>query len=329
MALPTEDELKTALDGLEQSTIRKGGDALQNAPHDGGFATQGTNIQTKTAIKKATATFMAKGMNKADAKKAAQELVKALMTSDDEDSDDDAAKAFGNDDASSDAESDAGGSDDDSSSDDDAAASPMSKSTGASQLAGAGGGGTRNGDSLRKALTDENPDAGTTIDAVPILGQLIDSIDRMTKRGGATSPKALGEIRKSLADLHSVQNSFNGRVAKALVLMGARVISTEAMVKKIHDEPVNAGNRTPTLRKGELRDPPLHDNDTQRIEGGAPSSPLGGVEYLKVQGALVDLCMKGLADPMDITKFENSKGNFALLPANVVKQLEQRLCPAA
>lgn len=342
MPNPNEDELLAELDKLEKSTIRKGGDALQNAPHDGGFATEGTNIQAKA--KKMAKALIKQGYSKKLAKALAKKAFAdddSTMSSDDDSSvekgegyssDDDSSsveKAMGSDDdsmssddASGDDESSDGASSDEAS-DDGSSEAPMNKSLGAAQLANASG---KKGESLRKAIVEEHPDMQGAFDAAPVLGQLIDSIDRLAKKTSGPSKKDLGDLRKSIVAIDNRQNSFNGKIAKALSMIAGRIIETENLVKKMASEPI-ANNRQPTLRKGDLHEPSFHGNDQAKIGGdggiGEPS-PLQSVPYLQVQEWLTDLCMKGQAELMDITKFENSKGDLRLLPPNVIKQLEQR-----
>jgi len=339
MANPSQDELLAELDKLEKSTLKKGGDALQNAPHDGGFATQGTNIQEKA--KKMYKALRKGGFSKKEAKKAVYKAFGDEESSSDESSAmSSVEKAIGSadsmssDDASGDDESSDGTSSEDESSDESSAmSSPMKKSTGAAAMANAVAGAKPQEDSIRKALTDEHPDVAGALDAVPILGQLIDAIDRMAKGGGKSSKKALGSIRKALVAESEARNDFNSRLAKALVHMTGRMIGIEDLVKKMASEPVNTGNRQPSLRKSDLQQPSFHDGGTQRITGGNGDpnqvSPLTQLPYLQIQEALTELCMKGGAELMDITKFENSKGDLRLLPPNVIEQLEKRLCAAA
>jgi len=138
---PAEARLLASLETLE-----KGGDALQDAPHDGGLATEGTNIQSSAkAMKKALRGLMKGGMSR----RKAEETLKALYAkSDDASSDDDVAKAGNDDDDSMSSDDDsgdgesAGGGDDESdeggeSSSDQPAkgGKPFGKSHGASQLA--------------------------------------------------------------------------------------------------------------------------------------------------------------------------------------------------
>lgn len=322
--MPNENDLLAALDDLEKSaSIRKGGDALQNAPHDGGFATQGTNIQKQAKMKKAIKALMKSGMSEAEATKV---ILKGFGSSSDDDSSSEEPidKAMDDDDSMS-ADDDSGEGEDEGSDDMSSEVPPMAKSTGASQLAAATQG------TLRKALTDENPNAGAAMDAAPILGQLIDSIDRLAKKSSGPSKKDLGALRKSIVNIENTQSNFNTKLAKALSIIAGEVQSTRAIVDKIASEPV-VGNRANTLQKSQLAEPHFHDGNQAKIGGdggvGEPS-PLTGVNYYEIQKALTELCMNNKADLMDITKFENSKGNLSLLPPNVVKLLEQRLCSAS
>jgi hypothetical protein len=312
MAHPSEQELMAEVERLEKSMLAKGGDALQNAPHDGGFATEGTNIQSKATVKKALAALIKGGMSKEDAEKTVAALAKGFPPPGD--GDDESSPEEGGDDETSSPEEDGDGQSDE---------PPMGKSLGAAQLANASSKTRKRGeDSIRKALTDE---ASNAIDAVPVLGQLVDQIDKLAKSIGT---KGDAELRKSVSDMKVTQDAFNQKMAKALTIIAKSVLDTNALVKAIESQPV-LNNRAPSLRKSDIVEPHMHSNAQQQLVGGGDSSPLMNVEMLRIQEGLVDLVMKGLADPMDVTKFENSKGNFSMLPPNVVKQLEQRLCPAA
>lgn len=299
MANPNEDELMAELARLEKSTISKGGDALQNAPHDGGFATEGTNIQSKANVKKA---LMKGGMSEEDADKTI-----ALM------------KGFGEDESSSPGEGDEGTSSPDE--DSESAEPPMEKSLGAASLANASKKQSKKEDSIRKSLSDETNEA---INAVPVLDALVKSIDKLAKGAGVDS-----EVRKSLGEMKATQDGFNKKVAAALTLIAKSQNEVMSLVKSIEAQP--QAQRAPTIRKSEIVEPNFHDNGQGNIGGITTGtvSPLASVPMLDIQNALVDIVMKGGADPMDVTKFENSKGNFNLLPPNVVKQLETRFQTAA
>lgn len=337
MGNPNEDELMAHLDELEKGTLRKGGDALQNAPHDGGFATEGTNIQSKAA-KKMVKALMKGGMSE----KRAKRMVKATMHSASSSSSSSVHKGegdeAGDDDSSSDDESSAMSSDDDSSSmasDDDSSSAggpPMmkkgkiNKSLGAAALANSTESKKQREGTIRKALTDENLDAG--IDAVPILDKLISTLDA----GNKITKSDLSSLKKSFVRGIENQEAFNGKVAKALSIIAGAVIDTRTICKSIADQPVQRSN-APTLRKSDLHQPQF-DTGTNGFDGTGEQSLLvtNQIPMLRIQEALVDMCMKGGAgapDFMEVTKFENSKGNLNVLPPHVVKQLEQRLCAAS
>lgn len=334
------DAERRLLKSLE--SLEKGGDALQDAPHDGGFATEGTNIQSLAKAKVMKA-LVKSGMSKADA----EETIKAMyVKSDDASSDGDSESVTkGGDDDSMSAD-DESGSDDQSGGDDesgeesgaDSSSMPslkkgkkVSKSTGAAQLANASSRQSQKPDDLRKALVDGDPRMAEAFDAAPILGKLIDSIDRMAKSGGASDElrKSMRRvIRKSIDASTAKQEVFNRKVAKGFELLFDRLATMTDLVKAIHDTPV-ANNRTGNLRKSDTVERDFGTTDTSRIDGSEPISPLQNVDLLRVQEALFQMCIKGEADILDVTKFENSRGNLSLLPKQVVERLEKQLCSAA
>lgn len=328
---------KKLLKSLE--TLEKGGDALQNAPHDGGFATEGTNIQSK-ALKKALRGLMKGGMSKEEA----EQTLKALYAkSDDASSDDESVEKGMDDDSDSMSAGDDSGSGEggDESSDDESAEADSSsmqkskkvnKSTGASQLANASSRHPQRAKTsdLRKALTDEDPHAGEAFDAAPILGKLIDAIDRAVKgnaNGDEIAKSMKRVIRKSVAEAHEAQNAFNRKVAKGFELLFGRLDEMNDMVKSMHDQPV-PNNRRTNLRKSDVVERDFGTTSRAAIDGTEEPSPLHNVEMMKIQNALCEMVMKGEADFLDVTKFENAKGNLAILPPEVVQRLEKRLCPA-
>lgn len=329
-----ERRLLASLDKLEKGNA--GGDPLQNASHDGGFATEGTNIQSKAkAMKKALKGMMKGGLSREEA----ESLIKAMGAPDDDSSSDDepVVKGEPNDDDSMSADDDSGDAESDDGDDDAESAEPegfgkstkkpskpFSKSHGASQLANASSQTRRNEGSIRKSVMDEHPGA---FDAAPVLGRLADSMDRVASRASGTDKKHLGKLQKSITEMHDMQSNFNRKVASVFVALVDKLSGVEDMVKSIHDAPVpNAAK--PTLRKSQLREPSFGDGGVSAIDGSAPSSPLESLQFIEVQEALVDMCMKSQATLDDITKFENSKGDFNLLPPAVIAQLEKRLCAA-
>lgn len=334
MLIPKEDDLIAFMDKLEKSA---GSDALQSASHDGGFATEGTNIQAQA--KKMKKALVKGGMSPSEADVLVAKAFPPPQGDEEEDEPAKTKKGFGGsddddsmsaDDDSGDAESSDGGSDDEQ---DDGNGGPPSKkgapmkksNQGAAQLASAS---TRE-NNLRKALVDENPDAGAVFDGVPVLAQLVESIDKMLSKStsNGSNKRIVSDIRKSLDQVRTTQNAFNSKLAMGLSMIAARVINTENLVKSIADQPM-VNNRAPSLRKSDILEPSFHGGEHHQIDGSVPQSPLYGVEFLKIQEALVEICMKGGADVTDITKFENSKGNLNMLPPAVLKQLEQRLCAA-
>ena len=331
MANPNnEQELLAELDKLEKSTLNKGGDALQNAPHDGGFATQGTNIQAAAKAKKKVLKALVKS---GKTQEEAEALLKAMSDSDDDsESDDETQKAFGDDDDGS-ADDESG--DDDESSDDESDDEPklppkgkLNKSQGAAQLANASSRASRKGGEIRKALTDDD-DTANAVDAVPILDKLIATLDN----NGTVQKSELVSLRKAFGEVARSQSDFNSKTARALSILCGAVNETRTLVKSIADQPAQ---RTPQLRKSDIRQPEfLGNNGTDFTQTSA--SPLqemvstnGGL--LKVQETLVDMCMKSEVPSLtilDVTKFENAHGDFSVLPIEAVKRLEQRLFPAS
>lgn len=316
--MPTEQDLLHSLEALERGDLAKGGDALQNAPHDGGLATQGTNIQSKKDVKKALDTLIKGGMSKQDA----EVLVKRL------------AKGFepGGDDGSG--EDDASGADDSSSmppDGDDDTSSPMEKSirAGAAQLQNASRKPKRGEGTLRKGLSD---DANDAVDAAPILAQLVAGIEQLASK----QPKLdTSDLRKSIDGIQTSQKQIAGALKGALSLIFDRITNLDTIVKSMADQP--APQRPNTLQKGNLSHPSFGDTSGS-IEGltngggyDANQSALRSVPMLDIQNELVEMCMKSTAGLTvdDVTKFENSHGNLNLLNPNVIKALEQRFCPAS
>lgn len=325
---PTEDQLMAFLDTMEKST--GGGDALQSASHDGGFATEGTNIQAQA--KKMQKALIKSGYS---VKEANALVAKAFPPGGDDDSSSEEEIEKGDDDSMS--EEDTSG--DEGSDEDEGENGPpmppmakgkMKKSLGASQLDTASK--RREHGALRKALVEENPDMEGAFDAAPILMNLVTSIDNLVSRNsGGINKSVVSDLRKSIQNVQTVQNAFNTKLAKGLSMIAQLVIDQGVLVKAMHDQPV-VQNRAVTMRKSDVLEPGFHHGQTQfDSDAQAPQrSPLYGVEFLKIQEALVDICMKGQGATIDnVTMFENSKGDLNLLPPNVVKQLEQRLCAAA
>lgn len=329
MRTSEEERVLKALEAFENGTLAKGGDALQNAPHDGGFATQGTNIQSKAkAVKKAMKALIKGGMSETDAAK----IVKAIESNDDDDSSSDNV----DDDTSSpmpmaksvDAD------DDDSASDDESDDEEIEKShrRGASQLSNASSRGKNSIGGLRKALIEDDAANSAAIDAAPILAKLIDAIDNLSRVDSRNITKSLqknsgmDDLRKSVQEGRQQQAVFQSQLAKAMPLLFSKMSAVEDMVKAIHDQPVaNYGGNT--LRKSDIREPSFNDGDTSGFDGSPRQSPLANVEFLKIQEALVDMCKSNHVDLLDVTRFENSR-NYDQLPSSVIKRLEAKLCSA-
>ena len=324
-----EQTLLAQLDDMEKSSIRKGGDALQSAPQDGGFATEGTNIQSKAKaakVKKAIESLMKKGLTHEDA------LDIVLKGFDDGSDDEDSEGA-------DDSSDDSGDSMDDSSDEGDSkgpppkappmppgkGSPPMSKSLGAAQMSMASRS-NRKESAIRKALTDED---SATIDAAPVLKALVDAVDQLAK---SSSKRDDSSLRKSIEQQAYSQNAFNSKLAKALTVIADMVIKSNATVERIAAQPI-ANDRVGMLRKSDIIQPGFHNGAApMEIAGGEMQhSPLMGVEMLRIQEALVDIVQKSNNPDLllEVTKFENSKGNLSVLPPNILKQLETRLCPAS
>jgi len=311
--MDAEQTLLAELERLEKggATLQKGGDALQNQPHDGGFATEGTNIQSKANVKKALAALVKGGMSEEEAKKTIESI----------------SKGMGDDDSSS---LPPDGDDETSSPEEDTQVSgdaPMQKSLGAAQLANASSKRGSKEETIRKSLSEET---NNVINAIPVLGELVKTIDTLSK---SVRGQGDAELRKSVTEMRSTQQAFNDKVAKALSLIAKSVFETRELVKAIESQPI-VQTRAPTLRKGDIVEPQFHGNDQNLIGGNGgltEASPLTNVPMLKIQEALVDICMKGGngVDVMDVTRFENSKGDLTQLPKHVVELLEKRLCSAA
>lgn len=311
--MPTKEEeaLLKALDDLEKHSVRKGGDALQNAPHDGGFASEGTNIQAKA--KAAKAAMMKGGMSEEEA----DAILKGIGGGGDDD-------AMSSDDSASD-------DGDEMTSSPDEEAPPMAKSkmkkstTGAAQLANASSS-RKSGDTLKKALVDENPQMEGAIDALPILGKFIDQLAKTNQLTDASART----LKKSLDAIAQANTDFNTRMAKSQVAAFDRFNALEAKLDKLLSEPV-ANNRSGNIRKSDIVQPQFHDGNASSFGGpGAEErSPLFEMEPMKIQKALVDLAMEGKVDVMEVTKFENEHCNIATLPPQIRKSLEAKLCPAA
>lgn len=273
-------------------------------------------------------------MSKSDA----ENTLKALNATDDASSDEGEEMAKGGEDDAMSAEDESGdsasGGDDESSDDGDSASDEASKkfgkSHGAAQLANASSQTRRQRDgNLRKALVDETPNAEGLFDAAPILGKLVDSIDKLA--GGQPDQhdrQILKSMRKSVRELGANQGAFNTKIAKALVMMFERLDETRDMVKAMHDTPVPNARGT-TLRKSDIREPQFGNGDTTGIDGRLPESALSGVEVLKIQEQLYEMCTKSMVTLDDVTKWENSRYDFNMLPTAVVQQLEKRLCSAS
>jgi hypothetical protein len=137
-------------------------------------------------------------------------------------------------------------------------------------------------------------------------------------------------VRKALSETQEAQSAFNRKVAKGFELLFGRFNDMSDMVKSMHDQPV-PNERRGNVRKSEVVERDFGTTDTSRIDGSEPISPLHNVELIKVQEALYQMCIKGEAglDFLDVTKFENSRGNFSILSSEVIKRLEKRFCSSA
>jgi len=135
-------------------------------------------------------------------------------------------------------------------------------------------------------------------------------------------------MRKSITEFGDNQKAFNSKIAKALVMIVEKLGSTEDLVKAIHDQPV-PNQQGSTLRKANVREPQFRNGDTSGIDGSELGSPLENVEFIAIQEALTDMCLKSQGVSLDeITKFENTH-DFSMLPKAVVQKLEQKLCSAS
>lgn len=303
------DRLDAALSELEES-IQKG-DPLQDQPHDGGLATQGTNIQSRADAKKAAAKALTdSGMSKADADKVLKMLSASDMGSGEGEDDEEPS---GRDMESDEDEEDA-----------DAIKARKAKKAYKSEP----------DPDLKKALVDENPDNEKLFNVAPFLEQLVGQLGRMS----GNTQQQVDSLTKSLDTATKRQGDFNVRLAKGLVnIVGAlndQYQSLNEKIEKILNQPVPNGRQTAVVRKSDVQQPNF--GGPQFREPGAndgrnpnEASPLLQVDYLVIQRKLADYVMKGGLDPIEVTKFENDKGNFNVLPPAIVKRLEQDLCSSA
>jgi hypothetical protein len=300
-----EQELLEGLAALE-SNLQKGGDALQDAPHDGGFATEGKNIQSRDEAKKSIVdALVAKGHSKEEASR----LMKMLSASDmgSEEGDDE---------------------DEDSEEEEEGAPAPMppsmekGKKTKKSLVNDLIASSTPAG--IRKSLVDEEPDAEQALDAAPFLQGLIDT---MAKSLGQHSG-AIGGIAKAVLQSNAKQGDFNARLAKGIITLSGQLSTLQKSLDKIAAQPV-PNVRGTSLTKSHVVEPDMHDGNTAAFDGRQVDqrSPLFGMSRQKIENALVDLVTKGGADAMEVTKFEQNGYNLATLPPNLFKALEATLCP--
>lgn len=318
-----QELLMNALADLEKGATLRKGDALVEHPHDGGFATEGTNIQTLAKNQSnAVKALMKGGMSKSDATK----MVKALAKSDDDSmsEDDDSG-------SSDDGDADSMSSDMDSSSDEGGEMPPMmkgkkvSKSLGASKL-DASSRREKTGRSLRKSMMEENPDLENAIDVTPILGQFVTHLEALANKSDDGS--SFATLRKSIAATQHQQMAFNTRLAKAMTIIGESIMQVSNLVKAMANEPAP---RNLQLKKSQIVQPSFQTDNTSLAESltGGGESPLSQIAPMVIQDALVDMCMKSESgvSAMMVTNFENARCNLSMLPPNVLKTLEQKLCP--
>lgn len=306
------DELMKAVQQLEADV--KKGDPLQDAPHDGGLATEGKNIQSRDEAKKAIEAILAKGgYNKSQKAR----LLKMLSATDMESGDGDEP---GDDDG------DEGGGEDD----EDEKPMPTAMKgkikkgaidSGVAQLAHA-----TTGD-LKKAIIDHDESNENVFDATPFLDGLVKSLGAQL----ADAKAGTAVLYKALLDDRATQKQFRGTLAKAFSLLDEKLTDISDRIQKIENQPV-PNSRPTTVRKSDVVQPDFRNQGHAPGDEGGDNepSPLYGVEYLKIQEALVDMVMKGeIQDSMNVTKFENAKGDLRVLDPKIVKALEKRLCAAA
>lgn len=314
-----EDTLLKGLSELEEE-IAKGGDPLQNQPHDGGFATEGTNIQTRA--KKMQKALAAQGIEVSieKARKMAKMMSATDMGTDEGEGEEEGgegeeemtmSKVWQDHGPASKAKKSGrrgyGG-------------GTAAKSTGAAdKLAAASG---DEGEEFKKALTDENPEVEQMLDVSEFLSSFVDTI----AKSHAATTSSVEELAKALVDERSSRVGFNTKVAKALVGIGNELRETRELLNQVMEQPVTPQRRA-VLHKADVVQPPLSPQQPPS-DGNPEMTPLHQVPYLKVQEALVKKCIEDKSiDPMVVTKFENAKGDFRVLPRGIVKALEQELCP--
>lgn len=300
----TSERLNKALEEFEEKLAK--GDALQDQPHDGGLATQGTNIQSKADAKKAVEKALAaQGMSKATA----DTLLKMLSASDMEsgEGEDEPPEASSPMDSEDEDENDA-----------------MDKSKKAKKSTS---------QDLRKSLIDADSRNEEVLDIAPFLGDFVGKFDQMSK---ATNSRVDG-LAKALTDNQKMSSDFNVRLAKAMELLFDNVSTRfDLLQKKVEDiaaQPVPNASRG-LVRKSDIQQPqfnggPAMRDDVNNLQNNVDVSALQRIDYLKVTSTLADYAIKGFCDPLEVIKFENSRGDFTQLPTKVLQQLTQDLCPTA
>lgn len=305
MGFKSEEELLQTFGELEKAALKKG-DALADAPHDGGFATEGENIQSKAGVKKAVAKAVEDGtLSKAQAAK----LLKMMSASDAGDEDEE------------------GGDEDEDTESMKSKKKSVSKSdVAARRLAAASGELDEDaGSDLRKALVDEVPEAEKMMDASDFVKGLVD----VTAKSVSGFKATVEELAKSLSEGQAYQRDYNTRLAKGLVQVAKALSDVDQKLEKLLNAPVAPQARQLTVAKSDVLQPQFGGVSSQEAKEQSTfdfaNSPLNNVPLLRIQEALVAKAEQRQLDPMAITNFELTK-DFRALPEKVLKALEAELC---
>lgn len=300
MAIKSEEELMGLLENLEKSASLKKGDALEEAPHDGGLATEGENIQSSVA-KKALAKILSKaGVEKAQADKVLKMLSASDMGSDEDDGEEEDTESMKS-----------------------KKKSAYKSETAARRLAAASGE-LDEGEDFKKALQDEVPEAEEMVDASPFMKGLVDCNAKAVQ----SVRESVDELSKAMTAQKTHQQEVIVKIAKGLVRIADMVVGLDEKVEKVLAAPAPV-RRALTVQKSDITQPNFGGPDAQAAKD-APDfdfsqSPLLNVPMLRIQEALVTKAERRQIDPMVVTNFELTR-DFRALPREILKALETELC---
>lgn len=286
----TEASLLKALHTLEKGAIPK-----EMKDSNGGFATEGDDDELQVS---ASENAEPKHVKKSKTKKA-----ESSEESDEESSAEESSMGKGGDESSDEEHSPAETSSPELSEDDAEESMEMSRKAKKAKKSAKPAKVTK---SIKKAMTDDE-NVGEFVDASSFLESLVDAVSDSNVEVNKSLDKLAGRFFKS----HERQQTFNGQLAKAIVLQGNLTVEIAKGLRRLRKSLENI----PDLAQGRTK---LNKSDVveREFQDTSSADQLDVGEYRTIMDKLIDLAQKGTVPAAVVSDFELHK-SLEVVPEDI------------